>query len=114
MYADDVDYVSLSDSYLEGIQQDAVPILGEVDLVLNVDKLEHTIIGHHDMCDQVSSDLSTWRKTRKLGSLLGVDEDVTRRIQLAQQSLDSLEALWKRPGLVSECIRIQSYVAIEC
>ncbi len=32
---------------------------------------------------------------KKLGSLLGVEEDVTRRIQLANASFNKLEKLWK-------------------
>ncbi len=44
-------------------------------------------------------DQSAWRGTRKLGSLLGVDEDVARRIQLANVSFGKLEALWKHRSL---------------
>ncbi len=40
-------------------------------------------------------DQYVWRGTRKQGSLLGVEEDVARRIQLANVSFGKLEALWK-------------------
>ena len=59
----------------------------------------------------MSNDQS-WRTTRKLGSLLGIEEDVNRRIQLALQSLNSLEALWKHRTLVAQHIRIIAYRAI--
>ncbi len=51
-------------------------------------------------------------RTRKLGSLLGVEEDVARRIQLANASLGKLEALWKHRSYVAEAILIQSYRAL--
>jgi hypothetical protein len=43
---------------------------------VNADKTENTIVGHNDM----GVDQFAWRGTRKLGSLLGVEEDVARRI----------------------------------
>lgn len=75
--------------------------------MVNSDKKEETAIGHPDVLNDQS-----WRTTRKLGSLLGVDEDVNRRIQLALQSLKSLEALWKHRSLVAQHIRIHAYRAI--
>jgi hypothetical protein len=82
-------------------------VFKEFDLIANEDKTEKTAIGHNDMIDDQS-----WRKTRKLGSLLGVEEDVNRRIQLAFQSLNSLEAMWKHRDLVAQHIRIHAYRAI--
>ena len=55
---------------------------------INVDKTERTTIGHPDLgIDQ------SWCKTCKLGSLLGVDDDRDRRIQLAAVAFNSLEKL---------------------
>ena len=44
--------------------------------------------------------------------MLGVEEDVNRRIQLALQSLNSLEASWTHRKLVAQHIRINAYRAI--
>ena len=44
--------------------------------------------------------------------MLGVDEDVDRRIILANLAFKSLEALWKHRDLVNERIRIMSYTTI--
>ena len=84
-----------------------MPIFKEFNLIVNNDKKEETTIGHPDMLSDQS-----WRATRKLGSLLGVEEDVNRRIQLALQSLNSLEALWTHRKLVAQHIRINAYRAI--
>ncbi len=44
----------------------------EYKLIVNADKTENTKVGHLD----IGVDQSAWRGTRKLGSLLGVEEDV--------------------------------------
>ena len=115
VYADDTDFISLSATYLDEILRVVGPIFGEFDLLVNVEKTDRTIIGHADLLGLShgeDADLSAWRKTRKLGSLLGVEEDVNNRIKLANLSFKSLQALWKRPDLVSECNRLRSYRVI--
>jgi hypothetical protein len=107
IYADDVDFISLDKAFLERILREVGPIFGDSDLLVNVEKTEHGIIGHQDRdVDQA------WRDIRKLGSLLGVEEDVDKRIKLATVSYNSLLALWKHPSLVSVDVRLQSYKAI--
>ena len=103
MYADDTDFISLCAIYLDEIQRTVGPIFGEYNLLVNVEKTERTII------DCNVTDSSAWSKTRKLGSLLGVEQDVDKRIQLAYQSFKNLELLWKNRNLVSERTRIYSY-----
>ncbi|OWY94290.1 hypothetical protein PHMEG_00036020 [Phytophthora megakarya] len=50
-----------------------------------------------------------WRSTRKLGSLLGDSEDLTRRKTLAAAALRRLWALWIRPQYVSDATRVRLY-----
>ena len=107
IYADDTDFISMCAAFLDDIQSSVGPIFKELDLIVNVDKTERTIVGHSDLVADQS-----WRTTRKLGSLLGVEEDVNRRIQLAFQSMNSLEAMWKHRDLVAKRIRVHSYRAI--
>ena len=95
IYADDTDFISLSAAYLDEILRVVGPIFGEFDLLVNVEKTEHTVIGHADLLGLIDGvDLSAWSKTRKLGSLLGVADDVNNRIKLANLSFKSLQALW--------------------
>ena len=54
---------------------------------MNVDKTEWTTLGHKDM----GVDQDSYKNTRKLGSLLGVEEDVNKRIQLANQAFRTLD-----------------------
>ncbi len=94
--------------YLDKVQLVISPIFGEFDLIVNVDKTERTVIGHNDMVQ----DQDAWRKTRKLGSLLGIDEDIDKRIMLATVAFRSLHKMWKNRNLVNERVRIMSYRAI--
>ena len=108
IYADDTDFISLDCEYLDRVQLVVGPVFGAFDLIVNVDKTEHTVIGHSDLVH----DQDAWRKTRKLGSLLGVEEDVSKRIVLANQAFKSLQTLWKNRDLVTERVRLMSYRSI--
>ena len=87
LYADDTDFISTCSTYLDLIQQEVGPIFAEFNLIVNVDKTERTTLGHTD----IGVNQEEWKGTRKLGSLLGVEEDVDRRIQLAMQSSRELD-----------------------
>ena len=52
-----------------------------------------------------------WRKTRKLGSLLGDEQDVISRKQLATAAFRSLFVVWCRRELISEKLRLRLYQA---
>ena len=84
------------------------PCFGGFNLIVNVDKTELTTLGLSD----IGVDESKWQDARKLGSLLDVNKDVHRRIQLAWQSFNKLEALWKHRSRIAESTRLQSFCAL--
>ena len=94
-------------SLLDENQLRVGPIFQESNLIVNIDKTKRTTIGHPDLVAHQS-----WHHTRKLRSLLGVEEDVNRRIQLALQALNRLEAMWKHRHLVAQRVRLNAYRAI--
>ena len=51
----------------------------------------------------------TWRKVKKLGSLLGDEEDIVRRKNLATAALANLANLWKRAHKIGLKRRIRIY-----
>jgi hypothetical protein len=108
IYADDTDFISLSEEYLNSVLHAIGPIFGEFNLLVNVDKTDRSKIGHSDVVD----DQTSWQNTKKLGSLLGVEEDINRRMQLANVCFKDLLTLWKHPHRISECVRIKSYRVI--
>ena len=77
-YADDVDFISNSNVFLNEVQRLAPGCLLQWHININEFKTEHTNIHRRN-----TRDVEQWRKTRKLGSLLGDAKDVTRRKQLA-------------------------------
>jgi hypothetical protein len=53
-----------------------------------------------------------WRKVKKLGSLLGDEEDIERRKTLATASFRSLRLLWERREITSINTRMRAYNAL--
>ena len=99
-YADDVDFISSSiNVFLNEVQRLAPGCRLQWHLIINESKTEHTNIHRRN-----TRDVEQWRKTRKLGSLLGDVEDVTRRKQLAAPILSSL---WVRKRHISEGLRLR-------
>ena len=76
-YADDVDFISNSNAFLNEVQRLAPGCLLQCHLIINESKTEHNNILRRN-----TRDVEQWRKTRKPDSLLGDAEDMTRRKQL--------------------------------
>ena len=104
IYADDTDFISLCNEYLGKIQVEVTSVFGELSLIVNNEKTEHTMIGHYDSVPNHS-----WRKTKKFGSLLGIEEDVARRKMLAAQCFKKLEAIWKYNKILNKRTRMNTY-----
>ena len=107
IYADDCDFIG-DPQHLQLIQDRAPAILKEWSLFMNPDKTEHTTI-LRSTDPNVEKD---WRHVRKLGSLLGDREDVSKRKQLAGVAFHKMWRLWFRDHLVPEDIRLKLYNAM--
>lgn len=59
------------------------PIIGDYGLMANPNKWEHTTLSSEQVAD-------LWKKVRKLGSLLGDEEDIERRMNLATVQFKAL------------------------
>ena len=105
-YADDIDFISYSRPYLNEIERIAPVCLGEWSLQINAAKTERTSVSR-----QVDRTHEPWRTTRKLGSLLGEVEDVTRRMQLANVSFHKMWTVWFRGAQISLLLRLWLYSA---
>ena len=60
----------------------------------------------------MSPESESWRTSRQLGSLMGEEEDVRRRMELASRVFGQLYALWLRRDKVAEKTRLRLYNAI--
>ena len=103
-YADDVDFISTSLQYLHDNQPILSSSLAEYNLKMNEAKTEYTTIKREK--DRVDE---RWRNTVKLGSMLGVEEDISRRKRLATCALHQLWVIWLRGNHAREPLRIRLY-----
>ena len=90
-YADDSDFPCENKEdgkYLKSIVKD---VLVERNLKVNEDKTEETEIKR-----EKKKENEKWRKTKKLGSLLGDYDDMKRREQLSNQAMCELKQLWNK------------------
>jgi len=101
-YADDVDFFSISSTWLESLEPSAATILEEWHLHVNRSKTEYT---------NVSRDNNEWRQVKKLGSLLGDSQDMQRRRILASATFKSMWNLWKQHSHIGLALRIRLYNA---
>ena len=106
VYADDTDFISTEQSWLGDLEHTTSRVLGDWALKVNPDKTEITVLTRN--IDRVAEQ---WRTCRKLGSLLGDVEDVSRRKQLATVAYQSMYTLWKQRTVISEKLRLRLYEA---
>ena len=102
-YADDSDFLFESKEETEHLKRIVKETLGERNLKVNDDKTEETFI----IRERKKSD-EKWRKTKKLGSLLGDYEDMRRREQLSNNAMAEVKKLWKK-SKVSNKRKLQLY-----
>ena len=125
IYADDVDFIAHEVKRKENLQSKVKTILLKENLKVNETKTEETILerknkGDHYICDNLSetkliikkNETEEWRKTKKLGSLLGVTEDINRRKQLATAALIKMNTIWIRKDKIKQTLRVKLYKAI--
>ena len=108
LYADDSDFVSTSPSFLQSLEALIPPTIGQFKLQANAAKWERTMLTTSANDDSRPS----WRTVKKLGSLLGDEEDIERRKFLATASFKSLRLLWERRNITSINTRIRAYNAL--
>lgn len=103
VYADDVDFLTGTQEEQAKIARNVGEKLAKFDLKVNSDKTELTILARGERPEE------RWRKVKKLGSLLGDEEDIIQRKNLASAALGSLQNLWRRSSKISLKKRLQLY-----
>ena len=103
-YADDVDFISMV-KYKDVSQVQLV--LKKYDLLVNNDKTEYTNIKR-----EAKKEDETWRKVKKVGSLLGDEEDINRRKALSTAAMNKMLAIWIRTDKINQARRIKLYRAL--
>ena len=87
IFADDTDFPSHSKPYLEEAEKIIPVVLKKNSLTANGDKWNRQAYSYEE---------DKWRKSKVLGSLMGDEEDVVKRMALATVQFKSLEKVWGR------------------
>ena len=106
IYADDADFINIYEFRDNKITNIVGPILREDNLKVNEDKSEHTKIQRSERNREL------WRNVKKLGSLLGNDEDITNRKNLATSASVKVNKIWVRGIYISLEKRLKLYNSI--
>ena len=125
IYADDADFIAQDLKRKEKLQNNIKRILLKENLKVNETKTEETILerknkGENYSCDNSGdmkltfkkNETENWRTTKKLGSLLGVTEDINRRKQLATYALIRMNNIWIRKDKIKQTLRLKLYKSI--
>ncbi len=102
-YADDVDFISMIKHKDVG---EISKVLKKYKLLVNNDKTEYTTINR-----KKSKKEEEWRSAKKVGSLLGDEEDINRRKQLATASMNKINAIYLKKDKVKLEKKIKIYRA---
>jgi hypothetical protein len=105
-YADDCDFRSENLFVVDKILAEAPAVFAKWSLKMNISKTEIT---HIEKRSKRSDEY--WRNVKKLGSLLGDIQDVSRRKQLATTALNRMWKIWTNQTKVCEDLRISIYNA---
>ena len=124
IYADDADFIDEEEEIRkQELVRTMVPVLGKANLKVNESKTEFTTLerkkkkgNNYKFTKQSESDKLTltresekWRTVRKLGSLLGVTEDINRRKQLSMAALHKMNNVWIRNDRVKQSTKLKLY-----
>ncbi|KAJ8569500.1 hypothetical protein ON010_g5762 [Phytophthora cinnamomi] len=112
VYADDADFICQHADIAKLIEDQAPAVLANWSIQMNTSKTEHTIVNRSPTACSTRIARKThedWRNTRKLGSLLGDAEDLSRRKTLATAALHRMWKVWLRPSKTSEATRVRLY-----
>ena len=103
-YADDVDFASMIKyKDIKAVQE----VLKTYNLLVNEEKTEYTNIKREQKREE-----EKWRKVKKVGSLLGDEEDMARRRSLAAAAMGKMDKIWIRKDKISQKRKINLYRAL--
>ena len=99
-------------------------ILLRANLKVNESKTDETVLERKNKGERYSSkqsgdlkltftkEIEKWRNTKKLGSLIGVSEDIRRRKQLATAALTKMNNIWIRKDKIKQSLRLKLYKSL--
>ena len=96
VYADDVDFIGLEFADIAEVQK----TLMKYNLLVNADKTEQTTLSRSGQ---------EYKNAKKVGTLIGDEEDITRRKRLSTAALAKLQNIWIKGDKVKRKTKIKLY-----
>ena len=124
IYPDDADFITMILKRKERLKSSVKEILLRANLKANESKTEETVLERKNKGERcisiisgglkltLTEDTEEWRNTKKLGSMIGVSEDIRRRKQLATAALIKMNNIWIRKDKIKQCFRLKSYKSL--
>ena len=124
IYADDADFITMILERKERLKNNVKEILLRANLKVNESKTDETVLERKNKGERYSSkqsgdlkltftkEIEKWRNTKKLGSLIGVSEDIRRRKQLATAALVKMNNIWIRKDKIKQSLRLKLYKSL--
>ena len=124
IYADDADFIDDNEEKRKReLIHKMVQVLGKANLKVNETKTEFTTLERkkkgnifkvknttdNGMKITLTKESESWRTVKKLGSLLGVTEDINRRKQLSMAALYKINNLWIRKDRIKQSTKLKLY-----
>lgn len=101
-YADDTDFFGKDMKQLRDMEKIMESSFKKWNLKMNLDKTELVKVGKNE---------EDWKKSKKLGTLLGDEEEIKRRKQLSQLAMSKLWKIWLKGKKVKIPTRVRLYNA---
>lgn len=101
-YADDTDFLGKDEKQMKGMEQQMKRSFEKWNLKVNLSKTELI---------KISRSEEAWKLSKKLGTLLGEEEEISRRKQLAQLALNRIWKVWLKGKKIRIHMKIRIYNA---
>ena len=100
VYADDVDFIALEFADIAEVQN----ALKKYNLLVNADKTEQTTLSRSG---------KEYKNAKKVGTLIGDEEDINKRKHLSTAALEKLQNIWIKGDKVKRKTTIKLYRTLE-
>ncbi len=102
-YADDIGWASTGSHIIDNIEREIPPILAERNLLVNETKTERYKVTRNGS--------EQWKCCKYLGSLLGTEEDITRRRNLTNNAFSNLKVVFQDRQISTE-VKLRMFTAL--
>ncbi|XP_057310663.1 uncharacterized protein LOC130648624 [Hydractinia symbiolongicarpus] len=110
IYADDYDHITDDINKKKKFNNIIKETLAKDNLLVNETKTEHTLLERKKKVNNETNE--PWRHVKKLGSKLGIHEDIANRKALSTAALQKISDVWIKKDKISTQLKIRIYQTV--